>query len=222
MHKSPTTGGVNKDAVPSTGAVPPTTSFGQPSFAHSSANAQPNPRVSTVGERPPAVMPIEGLSPYQNKWTIKARVTQKSEMKHWSNPRGDGKLFNCTFLDNTGEIKATAFNAAADELFDKVREGGVYYVSRARVNVAKKKFSNIPNDYEITLEKTSEIVEVSLCLARQTNDSRSRHSNFGQCHDTVDAPQIRYNFVLLDQMENLQKDTMCGKANQSSFLLPSH
>ncbi|KAF8315225.1 replication factor-A protein 1 [Clavulina sp. PMI_390] len=146
------------------------------------------PRASNGGERPPNVLPIEGLSPYQNKWTIQARCTQKSDIKNWSNAKGDGKLFSCTFMDNTGEIKATAFNAAADELFDKIREGSVYYVSRARVNVAKKKFSNLSNEYEITLEKTSEVVE---------------------CMDTVDAPQIRYNFVGLDQMENLQKDQTC-------------
>lgn len=120
------------------------------------------PRPSNGGERPPTVIPIEGLSPYQNKWTIQVRVTQKSDMKHWSNSKGDGKLFSCTFLDNTGEIKATAFNAAADELFDKIREGAVYYISRARVNVAKKKFSTTSNDYEITLEKTSEVVEVCI------------------------------------------------------------
>jgi len=166
--------------------------------------------MSTGGERPPTVMPIEGLSPYQNKWTIKARVTQKSDIKHWSNPRGDGKLFSCTFLDNTGEIKATAFNAAADEHFDKIREGGVYYVSRARVNVAKKKFSNLSNEYEITLEKTSEVVEVSYRFPAETNVACSCHY-CEKCHDSIDAPQIRYNFVRLDQMENLQKDATCGE-----------
>lgn len=155
---------------------PPRTTTSAPistgaSFSHSDSSLSMNrsvaapksvqARPSNGGERPPTVIPIEGLSPYQNKWTIQVRVTQKSDMKHWSNAKGDGKLFNCTFLDNTGEIKATAFNAAADELFDKIREGAVYYVSRARVNVAKKKFSTTSNDYEITLEKTSEVIEVS-------------------------------------------------------------
>jgi ssDNA-binding replication factor A large subunit len=36
-----------------------------------------------------------------DRWTIKARVTQKSEIKHWSNSKGEGKLFSVTFMDET-------------------------------------------------------------------------------------------------------------------------
>lgn len=35
------------------------------------------------------------------RWTIKARVTQRSDIKHWSNQRGEGKLFSVTFMDET-------------------------------------------------------------------------------------------------------------------------
>lgn len=38
---------------------------------------------------------------YNTRWTIKARVSAKSEIKHWSNQRGDGKLFNVTFMDES-------------------------------------------------------------------------------------------------------------------------
>ncbi|CAD6981521.1 unnamed protein product, partial [Tilletia controversa] len=47
------------------------------------------------------VYSIEGLSPYQDKCTIKARVTSKSDIKHYSNQRGEGKLFSVNFLDDT-------------------------------------------------------------------------------------------------------------------------
>jgi replication factor A1 len=115
----------------------------------------------TVAERSAPIFPIEGLSPYQNKWTIKARVTQKSEVKHWSNAKGEGKLFSLTLMDETGEIKATGFNHVVDELYDRIEEGKVYYVSRARVNIAKKKFSHLQNQYELSLERSTEIEEVS-------------------------------------------------------------
>lgn len=124
----------------------------------------PVPRPGSKPGRGGTIFPIEGLSPYQNNWTIKARVTQKSDIKTWSNTRGEGKLFNVTLMDDSGEIRATAFNAVVDDLYPRLEEGKVYYISKARVNLAKKKFSNLNNDYELGLEKNTEIEEVSVVL----------------------------------------------------------
>lgn len=63
-------------------------------------------------------------------------------------------------MDETGEIRATGFNAVVDELYDKLEEGKVYYISKARVNLAKRKFSNVQNDYELGFEKNTEVEEV--------------------------------------------------------------
>ncbi|KAF8516769.1 replication factor-a protein [Gautieria morchelliformis] len=145
------------------------------------------PQTSTV-ERSAPIFPIEGLSPYQHKWTIKARVTQKSDIKHWSNAKGEGKLFSMTLMDETGEIKATGFNQVVDDLFDRVEEGKVYFISRARVNMAKKKFSHLSNQYELSLERATEIEE---------------------CLDHTDVPVIKYNFVELKDLETVAKDSIC-------------
>jgi replication factor A1 len=127
--------------------------------SHTEPHQQPLPKPSG---RAGSIYPIEGLSPYQNNWTIKARVTQKSDIKTWSNARGEGKLFNVTFMDDSGEIRGTAFNLVAEELYPKLEEGKVYYVSKARVNLAKKKFSNVNNDYELSFERNTEVEEVGL------------------------------------------------------------
>ena len=151
---------------PELGATPSAAILPQPPPPASSSVTKPQPVNAPPQQQAGAkagrsVFPIEGLSPYQNNWVIKARVTQKSEIKTWSNQRGEGKLFNVTLMDETGEIRGTAFNLVVDELYPKLEEGKVYFVSKARVNLAKKKFSNLTNDYELSFERSTEVEEVS-------------------------------------------------------------
>lgn len=134
------------------------------------------------------IYPIEGLSPYQNKWTIKARVTSKSDIKHWSNQRGEGKLFSVNLLDESGEIKATGFNDAVDKFYHLLQENKVFYISKARVNIAKKQFSNLNNEYEIAFENSTEIEE---------------------CLDATDVPEVKYTFVPIDQLDGVEPNQTC-------------
>ena len=122
------------------------------------------PLTRSPSETRPGVYPIEAVSPYQSKWTIKARVTHKSEIKTWSNTKSEGKLFTVHFLDESGEIRATGFNQEVDQFYEVLQEGQVYYVSKCRVGMAKKQFSTIPNDYELTINRDTEIERVSCSL----------------------------------------------------------
>jgi replication factor A1 len=49
-----------------------------------------------------AFTPIANLNMYQSRWTIRARVTAKSEIRTWSNARGEGSLFSIDMLDSSG------------------------------------------------------------------------------------------------------------------------
>jgi ssDNA-binding replication factor A large subunit len=95
-----------------------------------------------------------------SRWTIRVRVTYKSEIKEWHNQRGQGRLFTVHFLDETGEIRATGFNEQVDAFYDKLKEGHVYFVSKCRVNIAKKQFSNVQNEYELMFERDTVIEPV--------------------------------------------------------------
>lgn len=54
--------------------------------------------------------PIASLHPYHSRWTIKARVTAKSDKRTWANAKGEGSLFSVDLLDaQGGQIKATMF-----------------------------------------------------------------------------------------------------------------
>lgn len=64
------------------------------------------------------ITPISELTPYRNKWQIKARVAAKPPIRHWSNAKGQGKLFNFDLIDGSGEIRVTVFHNLVDKFYD--------------------------------------------------------------------------------------------------------
>ncbi|KAJ2792775.1 Replication factor A protein 1, partial [Coemansia guatemalensis] len=142
----------------------------------------------------PALHPIKDLNPYHNRWTIRARVTQKSPVRSWSknNNTNQGRLFSINLLDETGEIRATAFTQQVDRLYPLFEVGKVYYISNAQVKMARQQFSNLNNEYELTFEDST-VVE--------------------QCVDATAVPQENFNFVPLASLMKFEKgnvvDVLC-------------
>jgi replication factor A1 len=101
--------------------------------------------------------PIDALNPYTNKWQIKARVTNKSDLRTYSSAKGDGSVFSLDLCDESAEIRATAWRDVADRLYSTLDVGSTYIISRGQLKVANKKFSTLNNNYEITLTFETQI-----------------------------------------------------------------
>lgn len=160
------------ESKPEDGQPPTSTTMSTNGFYGSKPQVQQQQQQQSLPSRTQAsssahanIYPIEALSPYAHKWTIKARCTNKSDIKTWHNKNGEGKLFSVNFLDESGEIRGTGFNDQCDALYELFQEGGVYYVtSPCRVQLAKKQFTNLNNDYELTFERDTLVEKVRVDL----------------------------------------------------------
>lgn len=138
------------------------------------------------------VQPITTLNPYGNKWTIKARVTSKTDLKSWNNPKNSGTLFSIDLLDEWGgEIRATFFKEAADKFHPLITVGRVYLMSGGSLKVANKKFTSIRNDYELQFNERSNISPV---------DDDGRIST------------VQFSLVKINVLESIPPDTMVDVA----------
>eukprot|EP00088_Acartia_fossae_P046737 TRINITY_DN5054_c0_g2_i1.p1 TRINITY_DN5054_c0_g2~~TRINITY_DN5054_c0_g2_i1.p1 ORF type:complete len:620 (+),score=202.71 TRINITY_DN5054_c0_g2_i1:71-1930(+) len=134
------------------------------------------------------VAPIASISPYQNKWTIKARVTSKSDIRTWNKASGSGKLFSMDLMDESGEIRATAFKEQCDQYYDMIQVGKVYYISRCTVKAANKQYSKLKNDYELTFKDN---VMVEPVIEGEASD----------------VPTMSYDFAAISDLSGVAKDT---------------
>lgn len=165
---------------------PPQNNYGGNGFNSSNANQKPSSSSSANNNE--TITAIKNLNPYINKWTIKARVINKSDVRTWNNAKGEGKLFSVTFMDESGEIKATGFNDAVEKYHAMLTENSVYYVSKAQIKVARKQFSTVQNDFEMSFDKDTQII---------------------QCNDgAADIPSIRYSFVDIARITDYPKDSV--------------
>jgi replication factor A1 len=146
------------------------------------------------------------------RWTIKARITSKSDIRRWSNAKGEGTLFSIDLLDSDGgEIRATFFKEACDKWFPVLEEGKVsnnsccltcatlclqltcllstsicqvYTFSGGTLKmVQNKQFSNIKNQYELTF---------------------SQHSAIMAAADDVGIQKQHYQFVKINEIANAE------------------
>ena len=153
----PAPGGYGAPAPGGYGAPPAPGGYGAPAAAAPPSFGYGGAGPVARTDAPPRIVPIASLNAYQNRWTIKARVTAKSEVRHYANARGEGRLFSFDLLDeHGGEIRAVAFGDACDRWAGVVAPGNVITLSRASLKQKRPgPYNTTAHDLEITLEANS-------------------------------------------------------------------
>ncbi|XP_077234828.1 replication protein A 70 kDa DNA-binding subunit A-like [Tasmannia lanceolata] len=186
------------------GSRPPSNNYGHPV---QTTYQQPPPMYANRGpisknEAPARIIPIAALNPYQGRWTIKARVTAKGELRRYNNPRGEGKVFSFDLLDSEGgEIRVTCFNAVADQFYDVIEIGKVYLISKGSLKQSQKNFNHLNNEWEIFLESTSTIQP---CLEEDNS-----------------IPRQQFNFRPISDIEGMDSNSMVDVIGMVSLINPS-
>ncbi|CBI37456.3 unnamed protein product, partial [Vitis vinifera] len=130
------------------------------------------------------------------------QFTAKGELRHYNNPRGDGKVFSFDLLDSDGgEIRVTCFNAVADQFYNQIETGKVYLISKGSLKPAQKTFNHLRNDHEIFLESTSTIQP---------------------CFDDDNSiPRQQFHFRSISDVESMENNSVVDVIGVVSFISPS-
>lgn len=106
-------------------------------------------------------------------------------MRHYSNAKGDGKLFNVTVADHTGEIRVTGFNEVYDQIYEALQIGQVYIVSGGTLKPKDGRYNTTSHGFEITLNRG--------CQFELTEEPGGPEA----------IPRHNFRFVPVDQLEQM-------------------
>lgn len=67
--------------------------------------------------------------------------------------KGEGKLFNLTVADASGEIRITGFNETYDQIYDNLTTGRVYTITGGTLKPKNAQYNLTSHGFEITLNR---------------------------------------------------------------------
>ena len=146
----------NANATATPQKASPNNPYGQRSTPSSAPIVRSN-HVPSSSSSSSLFTPIADLNMYQNRWTIRARVTHKAPIKTWSNAKGEGRLFSIDLQDETCDIRATFFKEAVDKWYHVLQVGSVYTITGGKLKVANMQWNTCKSPHELTLDQNSEI-----------------------------------------------------------------
>ena len=110
-------------------------------------------------------------------------------------------MFSFDLLDSDGgEIRATCFNAVADQFFGLIEVGKVYLISKGTLKPAQKSFNHLSNDHEIFLDITS---VVQPCI-----------------EDDSSIPRQQFNFRPISDIEGMDSNSVVDVIGVVSSISP--
>ena len=90
-------------------------------------------------------------------------------------------------MDESGEIRATAFKEQADKFYDMIQPDKVYLITKCQLKPANKQYSTLNNDYEMTFTNETQVEEV--------------------INDVNSVPEIKYNFIQISHIADMEPNS---------------
>lgn len=139
--------------------------------------------------------PIKELTTWISRWTIKARIIDKTPMNQFK--RADGqptKVANIVIMDKMGDsIRAVFWGEAAEKWCPTLEQGKIYTFRNGRVQIGNRRFSSSNHPYELVFEKDADIQEVTEDESEKSENVKSipmyRKSTFTKLREIKNSPR---------------------------------
>lgn len=159
---------------------------------------------------------IKNLSPEQPSWTLDGYVLAKNPIKHWTNWKGNGTLFEIFVTDKHGdEIRITIFNNEIDKFYDIITPGNSFRFSNGRIRQTNPIYQLGTSSLEIQLNENSTVKPI-----KSNNSIFKENTNYTQIADLANVPQdTRVNVIAIIHKIGQLTETPTTHKPKRDFLL---